>query len=92
MQKASCAAVVPGEEQAGGAVGGDAGGAAPQVDVARAFAEPGEALAGEGRPRENEDDGRGKEDPFFHGYAGEHTKIAIFRHFSKKGGANPIWV
>ena len=57
-------AVVLGIEQARGAVGRHAGRAAFPVDVAGAFPEPGEAVAGEDRPEEHEAGGGGEEDLF----------------------------
>ena len=56
---------VLGIEQARGAMGRHARGAPFLVDVAGPFAEPGKALAGDGRPNEHEADG-GQEECLFH--------------------------
>ena len=59
-------APVLGIEQAGGAMGSHAGGAAFLVDVTGTFTESGQALAGDGRPEEHEAGGRQEEDLFHH--------------------------
>ena len=64
---------VLGIEQARGAMGRHARGAAFLVDVAGTFTEPGQAFAGDGRPEEHEASGRQEEYPFHN----EHFQRAV---------------